>query len=107
MTMAPDQTNAGSSGVLPNPYSVETGLPRGAGDRESGKFRRGGSSRATKVAVSNDDGSDVDSHLRQIAGDSLLELRAIRLGIERLLAFFTDEHVDLEELALAEHEEDV
>lgn len=68
----------GSTGLGPD-------FPESAGDREKGKFRPSNYPRLTRVAISNDDGTDVGEASFWLEESLLLELRAIRLGIQLLI----------------------
>lgn len=61
-------------------------FPGSAGGREQGKFRPGKLPKTTTIAVVNDDGSPVfpTSDAPSIFEEMLMELKAIRLGIETL-----------------------
>ena len=56
-------------------------FPSSAGDRERGKFRPGRVALTTRVAVSNDDGSDINSSASAVAEETNLLLRAVVLGL--------------------------
>ena len=72
-------------------------------DRERDKFRRGVHTRDVTVAVSNDDGSEVGASAAVTTEELLLELKAIRIGIQLMLAEFNSRQLaDLRELALGE-----
>ena len=78
--------------------------PEGSGDRERGKFRKGGRPRLTAVAVVNDDGSAIAGAGLDIEEETLLELKAIRIGIQFMLAEFSAQWagVDLRSIAVSE-----
>lgn len=84
-------------------YPDNTGLgpdfPDSAGDRERGKFRPSEFPRLTVVAVANDDGSVVGSVSLAAIEQQALELKAVRLGIELLLAQLGAGNVNLLEMA--------
>src|SRR3990167_1483227 len=82
-----------SSGLGPD-------FPASPGDREKGRFRPSNRPRLTKVAVANDDGSDVAAAVLSVEEETLLELKAIRIGIQLMLAEFSSNMTDLRELAL-------
>lgn len=89
----PDKTG-GSTGLGPD-------FPESAGDRERAKFRESAFPRLTTVAVSSDTGEDVGAANLSTEEETLLELKAIRLGIELMLAEFSaqGDAVDLRSLA--------
>lgn len=88
--------------------SAQTGLgpdfPESAGDREKGKFRPSAYPRLTQVAVTNDDGTPVGASASSLEDERLLELKAIRLGIEFMLAEFNAKWagIDLREIVVTE-----
>ncbi len=62
-------------------------FPFSAGGREQGKFRPGRLPKTTTVAVVNDDGSPIMGEPQMTVEEAtLLEMKAIRLGIQMLLA---------------------
>lgn len=80
-------------------------FPESAGDREKGKFRESAYPRLTQIAVTNDDGTPIGAGVLSTEEETLLELKAIRIGIQLMLAEFNARSfsgVDLRELALGE-----
>lgn len=90
----PDKTG-GSTGLGPD-------FPESAGDRERGKFRPSNYPRLTAVAVSNDDGSAIGAVGLSSTEETLLELKAIRIGIQLMLAELGQRFIDLREVAVGE-----
>ena len=94
--------------AFPESYEVTpdggTHFPSSAGDRERGKFRPGTRQLTTRVAVSNDDGSDIGVSALSVEEETLLELKAIRIGIQFMLAEFSAQWLgtDLRDLAVTE-----
>ena len=87
--------DVGSTGMGPD-------WPDSAGDRERGKFRESAYPRLTTVAVANDDGSSVGAAVASLEEETLLELKAIRIGIQLMLAELGQRFIDLREVAVGE-----
>ena len=79
-----------------------THFPSSAGDRERGKFRPGRVPLTTTIAVSDDDGQPLTSANLTAEEQMLLELKAIRLGIQFMLTEMSGQMLDLRELAINE-----
>lgn len=79
-------------------YPHTSDFPQPAGERERGKFRPARIPRLTTVAVVNDDGSPIND--MQLFYELLVENRAMRIGIERLLSLFSED-VDVDLLSAA------
>ena len=75
-------------------------FPGDSGGREKGKFRPSAVVKLTTIAVVNDDGTVIGTAQIATNEEQLLELRAIRIGIEHLLRVMDDRwDSDLLELA--------
>lgn len=74
-------------------------FPGSAGGREQGKFRPSRIPKLTTLAVVNDDGSPIVPEANEVSifDDMLMELRAIRIGIQIMLKV---QEPDLGELSL-------
>ena len=66
-------------------------FPRGAGDRELGKFRPSAEPRLTQVAVVDDDGRPVGMVLMPAADEQVMLLRAILFGIAQMTDISVDD----------------
>ena len=70
-------TDSGSTGLGPD-------FPESAGGREMGKFRESIYPRLTRIAVANDDGTDIGSEASAVADETLLYQKAMVLGLSIL-----------------------
>ena len=80
-------------------------FPGSSGGREQGKFRPSTTPKLTTVAVVGDDGEPIGSAGLNIEEETLLELKAIRIGLQLMLAELNSRafgSIDLRELAIGE-----
>ena len=79
-------------------------FPSHAGTAEHARLRPSKTPGLNQVAVTNDDGSEVGSGNLSAIEETLLELKAIRLGIQFMLAEFNASWAghDLREIAASE-----
>lgn len=77
-------------------------FPASAGGREQGKFRPGSRPKTVTIAVANDDGTPVGAGmLDNSVAELVMELRAIRMGMQLLLSSANVE-VDLLDMVATE-----